>query len=217
MFLFCHSISSFWPRNLSGVVGYCWDRAKVVVELGEGVKTGDQGALKHNTIVIVLIPVSMATIMQCFSLSTSHGLLLCSACRYAGHGCWPPLCSAQRLGGCLCNSKLVEGLLGNWREVEKQLGTSLCNYIPMEMDRCCREVFHQGTKRLSLKWWWELVLWAVMFLLVLWQRSCQNENNITNIGDPSERHSWPWMYYFYFKFYIIEGLYKLHSKNRLLQ
>lgn len=64
------------------LLGQNWNSGRV----GEGVKTEDWEALKQNTIVIVLIFISIATLMQCFSLTPGiplQCLLLGSAWRPA--------------------------------------------------------------------------------------------------------------------------------------
>lgn len=53
------------------LLGQIWSSGRV----GERVKTEDLEALKQNTIVIVLIFISIATLMQCFSLTPGIPLL----------------------------------------------------------------------------------------------------------------------------------------------
>lgn len=111
LYMFSHSLSSSWPRNLSGCAGMLlghnwWNR--------EGVKTGDWEALKQNTIVIVLILISIVTLMQFFSLCSGIPILW-SLTRLSLE-----TRLAQGLRGCLYGFELVEGLLQNGWEAEKK-------------------------------------------------------------------------------------------------
>lgn len=95
------------------LLGQNWNSARV----GEGVKTEDWEALKQNTIVIVLIFISIATLMQCFSLTPGIPL----QCLLLGSA-WRPA-RAQGLGGCLYGFDLLE----NGWDLKKSVVTSWCN------------------------------------------------------------------------------------------
>lgn len=95
------------------LLGQNWNSGRV----GEGVKTEDWEALKQNTIVIVLIFISIATLMQCFSLTPGIPL----QCLLLGSA-WRPEW-AQGLGGCLYGFDLLE----NGWDLKKSVVTSWCN------------------------------------------------------------------------------------------
>lgn len=181
--------------------------------VGDGVKMR-LGSFEKNTIVIVLILISIATLVPIFPLLLefpSYGLHLGST--------WLP---ARRvpiwfwIGGRAC---WEVGDMQRKKKYQPPYAAPLAIFTLG--NRCDQEVCHQGTKRVSLKWQWQLVQQAAMFLLgrilveVLWGRW---EVNIPFIGDPLQTHSCLWMCYLYFKFSFrsSEGLHKLHSKNRPL-
>lgn len=93
------------------LLGQNWNSGRV----GEGVKTEDWEALKQNTIVIVLIFISIATLMQRFSLTPGIPLL------------WSPpglnLETSTGTGKVLCGFELLE----NGWDLKKSVVTSWCN------------------------------------------------------------------------------------------
>lgn len=88
----------------------CWNVAWTELNsgrAGEGVKTEDWEALKQNTIVIVLIFISIATPMQYFSLTPGIPLL------------WSPAGLSLETSNGTGTGKVPVGIVGKWMRFEE--------------------------------------------------------------------------------------------------
>lgn len=133
------------------LLGQNWNSGRV----GEGVKTEDWEALKQNTIVIVLFFISIATLMQCFSLTPGIPLL------------WsPPGLSLETSTGTGTGRVPVWlWTVGKWMRFEEISSNPLMQLYGLPL-RCGTDQirrFSPRTERVLLKWWWQqtaIILWG---------------------------------------------------------
>lgn len=160
------------------LLGQIWSSGRV----GEGVKTEDLEALKQNTIVIVLIFISIAILMQCFSLTPGIPLL------------WsPPGFSLETSTGTGTGRvPLWFWIVGKWMRVEEigsNLVVQLCG-LPLK----CGTDRSGGLAPRNRKGLVEMVMAAI----ILWGAS--HRGSVRMRGQCyfyrwPLRHSCLWMYY----------------------
>lgn len=155
--MFCHSLSSSWPRNLSSVLEWKWDRTEVVVEWGMELKLETRKLWKEHNSYFANSHLHSNT-SSYFSLTPGIPLLW-STTRLN--------LATSREGACMLWN-WWKGLLGNWWHTEeKKVAASLCSspaFLLWGTD-VIRRFATKKQKRISSKWQWQLVQQAATFLL----------------------------------------------------